>query len=122
VGGAAALALTLALLACAPAPRPSWDAGVPHFHCADDARCPELAIAGAPHAATWFRGLGDPSLEHDPDTGALWLAYSWLDTLGPDFAIHTQLARSDDRGRSFSVTSSANEVERFSLRRTGFHP
>lgn len=109
-------ALALAFLACAPAPRPvahpRWDASVRRFHCAYDERCPELAIAGAPHAQSWFRGLGDPSLEHDPATGTLWLAYSWLDTAGPDFAIRTQLARSDDRGRSFSVTSSANEVER----------
>jgi hypothetical protein len=106
--------LALALLACAPAPppRPAWSPAIARFHCAEDARCPELAIAGAPPAATWLRGLGDPSLEHDPASGALWLAYSWLDTLGPDFAIHTQLARSDDGGRTFSVASSANEVER----------
>jgi len=107
-------ALALLLCACAPAPvaKPHWGAGVARFHCAEGARCPELAIEGAPHAQAWFRGIGDPSLEHDPETGALWLAYSWLDLAGPDFAIRTQLARSDDRGRSFSVTSSVNEVER----------
>ena len=108
-------ALALALLACVPPPEPvanpRWGAAA-RFHCSYDARCPELAIEGAPHAQAWFRGIGDPSLEHDPETGALWLAYSWLDVAGPDFAIRTQLARSDDRGRSFSVTSSANEVER----------
>jgi hypothetical protein len=109
-------ALAAALLACAPPPaplaKPHWDASVRRFHCSNDANCPELSIAGAPPAQTWFRGLGDPSLEHDPATGTVWLAYSWLETKGPDFAIHTQLARSDDRGRSFSVTSSLNEVER----------
>jgi hypothetical protein len=108
-------ALVLALLACVPPPEPvanpRWGAAA-RFHCSYDARCPELAIEGAPHAQAWFRGVGDPSLERDPETGALWLAYSWLDVAGPDFAIRTQLARSDDRGRSFSVTSSANEVER----------
>lgn len=109
-------ALALALLACAPAPEPAAQppggAAARRFHCPYDARCPELAIAGAPHARAWFRGVGDPSLAHDPATGTLWLAYSRLDTRGPDFAIRTQLARSDDRGRSFSVTSSANEAER----------
>lgn len=109
-------ALALALLACAPPPaplaKPHWDPSVRRFHCSDDARCPEISITGAAPARSWFRGLGDPTLEHDPATGTLWLAYSWLDTLGPDFAIRTQVARSDDRGRSFFVTSSANEVER----------
>lgn len=109
-------ALALALVACAPAPepvaQPPSGTAARRFHCAYDARCPELAIEGAPHAQAWFRGVGDPSLEQDPETGALWLAYSWLDVAGPDLAIRTQLARSDDRGRSFSVTSSANEVER----------
>src|SRR5512145_2918870 len=96
-------------LACAPHPEPippaRFDASLPRFHCAFDARCPELAIEGAGPARLGgkpspFRGNGDPSLEHDPESGSLWLAWSWLDQAGADFAIRTRLAKSDDRGRT----------------------
>jgi hypothetical protein len=118
--------LALALCACAPAPpreplaKPSWD--VPRFHCSFDERCPELAIGGESEAriggvASPFRGIGDPSLERDPDTGAVWLAYSWLDVVvsAPqvaDFAIRTHLARSADGGRSFERVGAANRIQR----------
>jgi hypothetical protein len=58
-----------------------------------------------------FHGYGDPSLRHDPRTGALWLSYSWVSTLiaptsAPgkpvvDIGVSIHLARSDDGGRTF---------------------
>jgi hypothetical protein len=123
--------LALALCACAPAPplapvaKPAWDAALPRFHCSFDGRCPELAIAGESEARLGgrpspFRGIGDPSLEFDPETGQVWLAYSWLDVVvsaaGPppvaDFAIRTHLARSADGGRSFERVDAANRIQR----------
>jgi len=95
----------------------------PTFHCASDATCPEVLIAGDPHATIGgnpapFRGYGDPSLERDPDTGTLWLSYSWLDVLisspGPppvfDFGVRTHLARSDDNGATFSFVRDVNQT------------
>ena len=93
------------------------------FHCAYDATCPEVLISGDPHATLGgspapFRGYGDPSLERDPDTGTLWLSYSWLDVLisspGPppvfDFGVRTHLARSDDNGATFSFLREVNQT------------
>jgi hypothetical protein len=123
--------LAVALCACAPAlapapsAKPAWDAALPRFHCAFDERCPELAIRGESEARIGaspspFRGIGDPSLEVDPETGHVWLAYSWLDVVvsaaGPppvaDFGIRTHLARSVDGGRSFERVNAANRVQR----------
>ncbi len=97
------------------------------FHCSWDARCPEVRIAGDPFATLEgrpapFRGYGDPSLEHDPATGTLWLSYSWLETLPSkglfpwapkvDFGVSTHLARSDDGGRSFRFVKAVNRASR----------
>jgi len=92
------------------------------FHCALDATCPEILVAGDPHATIGaspapFRGYGDPSLELDPDTGTLWLSYSWLDVLvsdpGPppviDFGVRTHLAKSDDGGATFTFVRKVND-------------
>lgn len=94
------------------------DAGAPRtFHCALDPSCPELPIAGDPHAVSPFRGHGDPSLERDPATGALWLSYSWLEArleMGetePDLTVVTHLARSDDDGRTFAFVRAVNTTE-----------
>ena len=65
-----------------------------------------------------FRGYGDPSLEYDPTTGTLWLAYSWLNIEisdpGPpvvfDLGVRTHLARSDDNGNSFTFVRSVNDM------------
>ena len=73
-----------------------------------------------PASGARFRGYGDPSLELDPVTGTLWLAYSWLDTrvwdAGPpatvDFIVVTHLARSDDGGRSFRFVRAVNAIDR----------
>ena len=58
-------------------------AGMPEaFDCAS-IRCPLLTIAGDEVFAlpggqpSPFRGFADPSMRRDPDSGRLWLAYSW---------------------------------------------
>ncbi len=97
------------------------------FHCSLDARCPEIRIAGDPFATlertpSPFRGYGDPSLEHEPATGTLWLSYTWLEALPSkglfpwapkvDFGASTHLARSDDGGRSFRFVTAVNRTPR----------
>ena len=94
------------------------------FQCHFDITCPEITIAGDP-VATWpdstlqpFRGYGDPSIERDPATGALWMSYSWLDVLvsspGPppvfDFGVRTHLARSDDNGATWTYVRAVNQT------------
>jgi len=122
---AALAAASALLLGAAPgdaAAAPASDAPLT-FHCHLDSTCPEVMVAGDPYAtlggnAVPFRGYGDPSLEYDTATGALWLSYSWLDVLvsdpGPpsqiDFGVRTHLARSDDSGASFSFVKSVNET------------
>ncbi len=94
------------------------------FHCSKDSSCPEILIVGDPHSqlnmlADPFRGYGDPSLDYDPATGTLWLAYSWLNIEisdpGPpivfDLGVRTHLAKSDDNGNSFTFVRSVNEME-----------
>lgn len=94
------------------------------FHCSKDGSCPEILIVGDPHSQLNmlpdpFRGYGDPSLEYDPTTGTLWLAYSWLNIEisdpGPpivfDLGVRTHLAKSDDNGNSFTFVRSVNEME-----------
>ena len=97
------------------------------FHCSLDETCPEVMVAGDPFATLGagqapFRGYGDPSLEADPESGTLWLSYSWLDVLvsdpGPppviDFGVRTHLARSDDNGASFTFVKPLNATTRLS--------
>ena len=94
------------------------------FHCARDNSCPEVLVANDPHAEINmvpdpFRGYGDPSLEYDPTTGTLWMAYSWLNTQisdpGPpvvfDLGVTTHLARSDDGGNAFTFVRSVNAMQ-----------
>ena len=93
------------------------------FQCHFDTTCPDVMIGGDPYATLGggpapFRGYGDPSLEHDPVTGALWMSYSWLDVLlgspGPppviDFGVRTHLARSDDNGATWTYVRSVNQT------------
>ena len=121
---AALAAASALLLGAAPEEAPAAPSSAPPtFHCSLDSTCPEVMVAGDPFATLGgdpapFRGYGDPSLEYDPATGALWLSYSWLDVLvsdpGPpaqiDFGVRTHLARSDDGGASFSFVESVNQT------------
>lgn len=126
--------LTIALLALpigCRSPDPSPDPGVDtdpsadpplQAHCALDATCPEVLVEGDPHAMILggpapYRGYGDPSLTRDPDTGTLWMTYSWLQPLigtdgDVDLGVRTHLARSDDGGASFTFVGQVNENER----------
>ena len=89
------------------------------FHCSKDSLCPEIFINDDPHAdfngtPQPFRGYGDPSLELDPQTGTLWLSYSWLDLAtspGPDLLVRTHLARSTDNGTSFEYVRAINTTD-----------
>lgn len=126
---AAAVSLLLLLCGCGGGdtspptvvvPPPVNDAPDPVvFRCRKDSSCPEIFIAGDPHAdfdgaPQPFRGYGDPSLELDPQTGVLWLSYSWLDLAtepGPDLLVRTHLARSTDNGTSFEFVRAVNSTE-----------
>ena len=105
---------------------------IPAFHCALNETCPEILIEGDPHAMLGdapapFRGYGDPSLEYDPNTGILWLTYSWLDVLingtppnhDVDLGVRTHLAGSDDLGQTFTFRRAVNDTERVSHPDTG---
>ena len=104
-----------------PPPPPGPPPGPTTFHCAKDISCPELMVVGDPFAdLDAFRGYGDPSLEFDPVTGTLWMAYSWLNIQisdqGPpvvfDLGVRTHLARSDDNGSTFTFVRAVNAMER----------
>jgi hypothetical protein len=118
-GGDAAVAVPDArALDATPLDAARTDAGAPRSaHCALDPSCPEVSVAGDPHAVSPFRGYGDPSLERDPTTGDLWLSYSWLEArleageTEPDLTVVTHLARSADAGRSFTFVRAVNTTE-----------
>lgn len=84
------------------------------FDCRGDRACPELTVAGDPPATlpsgapSPLRGLSDATIRRDPDTGALWMAYSWPSIhVDPDGTrgtrVETHLARSDDDGRTWQA-------------------
>lgn len=112
---------------CAPAPPPLSDVapmdareaatGVVEIECTNST-CPTVAIAGERVASPPFRGVGDPSLEFDPSTSALWLSYSSLapyESAGQTlFGVSLALARSDDGGRTFRKVSDLATVTRTS--------
>src|SRR3990172_3547499 len=115
----AAIAVLAAALAAGDTGGPAGATGT--FHCALSPACPEVTIAGDPFATLGggpapYRGYGDPSLERDPDTGDIWLSYSWLDVLvsnpGPppvvDFGVRTHLAKSPDGGQTFAFVRAIN--------------
>lgn len=127
---AAALALTLG---CFPAGGRSGSRNAPpkpdRPFCANDPTCPEIVIAGDPFseptvAPIELTGYGDPSIDFDPDTGMLWLTYSWLEILVEDetdpdtfdLGVRTHIAKSADHGDTWIFSHEVNlpEIE--------FHP
>jgi len=93
------------------------DASVPSVDCtAANPACPPMVIAGdapAPSAsgANAVGGYADPSIRHDPVSGALWMAYSWPHrqavtdqsgkAIGNVVAVDSHLARSNDGGTTW---------------------
>ncbi|MEW5741892.1 MAG: sialidase family protein [Myxococcota bacterium] len=84
----------------------SADAG-PRVDCTG--ACAVLVIAGDPPAAlpdggaSPARGYADPTMREDPNTGRLWMAYSWpwWDEAGRVVRVDNHLAHSDDRGATW---------------------
>lgn len=82
--------------------------------CVGDANCPELEVQGDPPATlpsgapSPLRGLSDATIRRDPDTGALWMAYSWPSVHvsgggSRTTRVETHLARSDDDGHTWEA-------------------
>lgn len=71
-------------------------------------------VDAAPYAEIVIRGedapngVYDPSLEYAPD-GTGWMAYSAV-TAGPDGTVETRIARSDDRGLSWTLAARINDA------------
>ena len=121
--------LLVALIACCGANGNTTTDGAAHmaqasvpgtFDCID-LSCPPLEISGDAASTlpngqpSPFRGFADPSMRRDPDSGRLWLAYSWpslqvkrgsATSLSPQAAQVTprldfHLAFSDDHGANW---------------------
>ncbi|MCD4748620.1 MAG: glycoside hydrolase [Thermoanaerobaculales bacterium] len=99
-------------------PRQPVGRGMPmpiRFDCTGvGSRCPEFVPLGdaADHLPGYgpspFRGFADPSIREDPDTGRLWMAYSWphvkvapMSTVGVVGVVDIHLAHSDDSGATW---------------------
>ena len=79
--------------------------------CLANGPCPEIRIGGDPPAtlsdgrASNVRGYAGPSLERDPATGALWMAYSWPHVAVSEMggvAVESHLAPSADGGATWT--------------------
>ena len=72
--------------------------------------CGALAINGDPYSTGGnFAGYADPTERMDPQTGTLWLAYSWPTVLGDGTkVVNIDVAYSTDRGSSWSNAGLAN--------------
>jgi len=79
---------------------------------AGNPNCPRLAISGDFADKSKFHGFADPSMRRDPNSGIIWLAYSWPHVVRsgsglwswfsrPDVAVDIHLARSNDGGASW---------------------
>src|SRR3989338_1144029 len=76
--------------------------------------CPRLLISGDAPDKSKFHGFADPSMRRDPNTGTLWLVYSWPHVVRsgsglwswlsrpPDPAVDIHLARSYDAGGTWT--------------------
>ncbi len=82
------------------------------FDCLGDSdACPALLVEGDSPATlpdgrlSPFRGLSDPTIQRDPRSGRLWLAYSrpsiHITAQGPTTRVESYLAHSDDAGQTW---------------------
>lgn len=67
--------------------------------------CTAIDLSTDPASATAFAGYADPTIRQDPQTGTLWMAYSWLHTIagsaGGVQAIDTHVSYSTDGGATW---------------------
>src|SRR3989344_5015065 len=79
---------------------------------AGNPNCPRLAISGDFADKSKFHGFADPSMRRDPNSGIIWLSFSWARVVRsgsglwswfsrPDVAVDIHLARSNDGGASW---------------------
>jgi len=94
------------------------------FDCpGDSGDCPALAVVGDEPATlpngrpSPFRGISDPTIQRDPESARLWLAYSrpsiHVTPDGPTTRVESYLAHSDDAGQTWhsdGVLWAAREV------------
>ena len=74
-------------------------------------KCPQLAISGDAPDNSKFHAIADPSMRRDPNTGTLWMAYSWPHVVQPqqrrllsrpNIAVDIHLAQSNDNGNHWT--------------------
>jgi hypothetical protein len=72
--------------------------------------CPTINLASIdPASPTNFAGYADATIRKDPQTGTLWMAYSWPNTTtGATQVVETHVAYSTDRGVTWSNSGLAN--------------
>jgi len=70
--------------------------------------CTEITVTGDPYSTVGgFSGYADPTIRQDPQTGTLWMAYSWLHVIPGTTAgdntngIDTHVASSTDGGKTW---------------------
>lgn len=93
---------------------PTTSAGGQTIDCTGDGSCEELVVEGdAPAslpsgAPSPLRGYADPSIRRDPDSGVLWMAYSWpsirIESSGERTThVESHLAKSEDDGSTWQM-------------------
>jgi hypothetical protein len=119
--GVACDTATSAAVDAASVDAPSTDATTeaPSVDCIDDGPCPDLLVDGDPYATGPARGYADPSLRQDPQTGRLWLAYSWPHAGNGGVHVDAHLAHSDDDGETWSFDRMLWQSEATTDPRTG---
>jgi uncharacterized protein YciI len=72
--------------------------------------CTEINLPKTDHYSTAgkFAGYADPTIRQDPQTGTLWMAYSWPHTIrspgrgGPSQVVDTHVSYSPDKGKTWT--------------------
>ena len=69
--------------------------------------CTQIGLSSTdPYSQTVFSGYADPTIRQDPQTGTLWMAYSWPHTVaganGGTQAIDTHVSYSTDGGKTWT--------------------
>ena len=64
--------------------------------------CSAITLTGDPYSHGTFAGYADPSIRQDPQTGTLFMAYSWPNSTSGASAIETHLSKSTDGGATWN--------------------